>query len=67
MIAAVIGAAILLWAVMTAIGGIVLSIAWNYVVPAVFGLPSIDFLQGIALAVVGAILFKSPSTPINRD
>ena len=63
---AIIGGAILLWAVLTAIGGIVLSIAWNAVIPFVFGLPEINFLQGIALAVVGSILFKSPGS-VSRD
>jgi hypothetical protein len=60
LIGAVAGA-IALWFFFAAIGGIVLSIAWNAVIPAVFGLPAINFIQGIALAIIGSILFKSPS------
>lgn len=67
LVAGVFGGAILLYLIVIAIGGIILSVAWNTVIPHVFGLPTIDFVQGIALAFVGSILFKSPVSTTSRS
>lgn len=32
---------------------------WNYVVPAVFHLPEIGYLQAVALTVLATLLFKT--------
>ena len=39
--------------------GFILVFAWNWSMPAVFGLPEIGLLQAISLSFVGNILFKS--------
>lgn len=45
--------------IVAAIFGLVTAWAWNTVIPQVFGLPSIDFVQGFALNLLGGAFFKS--------
>lgn len=45
--------------IMMALGGFITTLAWNAVIPQVFGLPPIDFIQGYALNLLGWALFKS--------
>lgn len=39
-----------------------LELAWNYVVPYLFGLKEVTLLQAFALSFVSSTLFKSSST-----
>lgn len=34
-------------------------LCWNYVMPAIFGLPKIGFLQALVLNILCSLLFKS--------
>jgi hypothetical protein len=46
--------------------GFPLMILWNWIIPAIFGLPEIGFWQAIGLNLLSAILIK-PSIKINKD
>lgn len=39
--------------------GAVTTLAWNYTMPTVFGLPSIGYLDGVALNILAGTFFKS--------
>lgn len=54
-------AVILVAAVAVLIGAIVM-VLWNFVMPAVFALPALNLVQAIALAMLCAVLFKTPPT-----
>lgn len=59
-IGAIVGGVALLFLI-AAIFGFVTQWAWNETMPAIFGLPSITLVQGIALNLLGGALFKSTS------
>ena len=40
--------------------------AWNYVVPALFGLPKIGLLQSLCLVILARILIRSSNTNMNK-
>ena len=42
------------------LGGIVM-LLWNWLIPVIFGLGTINFVQGWGLAVLSGILFKNSS------
>ena len=42
-----------------------LMLLWNVLMPTIFGLPEITFLQACGLQLLATILFKSPK--INKD
>ena len=44
------------------IGGIVIMWLWNWLMPVIFGLATITYLQGAGLAALCGLLFKSTST-----
>jgi len=37
---------------------------WNYVMPNLFGLPEVTFLQALALNFLASILFKNNNSPV---
>ena len=39
---------------------------WNVVIPGIFGLPTIDFLQALALSLLCSILFKSSGSSSSK-
>lgn len=39
------------------IGGFIIQFCWNYLMPFIFGLPQITFLQSIVLLILARILF----------
>lgn len=45
----------------------ILKLAWNYVVPKLFGLPKIGFWQALALVIVSRILIKSSHTSTHNS
>lgn len=64
-ILAIIGAILLGWFIVAFSAMVVawpLSLAWNYVVPEVFGLPSIGYWQAFCLFLVFGLLVKSSSS-----
>jgi len=44
----------------------ILKLAWNYVMPTLFGLPKIGFWQALALVFVTRILIKSSNSNTNH-
>jgi hypothetical protein len=62
-----IGGSLLLVIIVAAIFGLVTAWAWNTVMPQVFGLPSIDIVQGFALNLLGGALFKSNHISASRS
>ena len=40
------------------IGPLIIKITWNYLMPVIFGLPTITWLQGLAMSVLFGCLFK---------
>lgn len=48
---------VLLWILGLALLGLVIMLLWNFVMPAIFGLASISYLQALALFVIARILF----------
>jgi len=57
--------AMLVIAVAAVILGLPLMWLWNWLMPSIFGLPGITFLQALGLNALSAILFKS--TTIKKD
>jgi len=39
------------------IAAVFVTLCWNYVIPYIFGLPTINYLQALALVVVTKLLF----------
>jgi len=39
--------------------GLIVMLLWNWLAPAIFGLPSIGYLQGWGLVVLSGLLFKN--------
>lgn len=50
---------ILLIIAVSLVTGAVTTLAWNYTMPVVFGLPSIGYLDGVALNILAGTFFKS--------
>lgn len=48
------------------LGGIPVMFLWNWLMPAIFGLPTISIWQAIGLSVLCGILFKSSSSSSNK-
>ena len=48
------------------LGGIVM-LFWNWLMPILFFLPTINFAQGWGLAVLSGLLFKSSSPSVKFD
>lgn len=46
--------------------GLVVMLAWNFVVPTTFGLPQIDWGQGTALYLLANLLIRSTSTSSSK-
>lgn len=44
--------------IVIAIGGFVLMLCWNYLMPVIFGLPQITFWQAIVMNILSILLFK---------
>ena len=44
-----------------------LMLLWNGLMPTIFGLPEITFLQACGLQLLATILFKSTSFKTNKD
>jgi len=44
------------------IHAVILKFAWNYVMPGIFGLPKIGYIQSLALVLIARILIKSSSS-----
>ncbi len=44
------------------IGGLPVLILWNWLMPEIFGLKSITFVQALGLSLLSSILFKSSSS-----
>lgn len=63
----IVGAALAAILIIAAVFGIVTTWAWNETMPAIFGLPTITWLQGFALNLLGGALFKSTSISSRRD
>ena len=42
--------------------GLPLMLLWNWLMPTIFGLPTITFWQGVGLNFLSSILFKSNNT-----
>ena len=49
-------------AIAALIGGIVIMWLWNWLMPVIFGLTTITYLQGAGLAALCGLLFKNNST-----
>lgn len=58
----VLAVVVIIVAIVLAIVPFVLMLAWNTVIPYVFNLPKIDFIQALALWVVAFILFGNTSS-----
>lgn len=53
---------VLLLAVMAVLGALPVMFLWNGLMPDIFGLPTIGFMQALGLNLLAAILFKSDSS-----
>jgi len=60
-------AALLFLLVVAFLFGWPLMILWNWLVPAIFGLPTITFWQAIGLNLLSGILFGKTYTPNSKN
>ena len=54
-------------AIAALIGGIIVMWLWNWLMPVIFGLTTITYLQGAGLTALCGLLFKSTSTTSKED
>lgn len=54
--------ALLVAALLGVVTGFPVMLLWNWLMPVIFGLPTISFWQAIGLSVLSSILFKSNSS-----
>ena len=47
--------------------GLPLMFLWNWIIPDIFGLPQIGFLQACGLQLIAGLLFKSSQTKTNNE
>ena len=50
--------AVLLLVIVYVFVGFLLMLTWNYVIPYLFGLPKVNYLQAVALLIVALTLIK---------
>lgn len=58
----IVGVVLLGLLLIAGIGGVFVYWCWNYVMPSLFGLPEITFIQAIALNILASCLFKTHNT-----
>lgn len=51
--------AFIIFAIFYTVEALVISILWNYVVPTIFGLPTIDLWQSLVILSLCTLLFKT--------
>lgn len=54
-----VGAIALVSALIAVLLALPIMLCWNFLMPAVFGLPKITFVQALVMNVLSALLFKS--------
>jgi hypothetical protein len=59
--------AVALVAVLNFLMGWVVALLWNWLMPAIFGLTTITYLQGVGLMFLSGMLFKSSNTSKSKS
>ena len=56
----------ILWFIFTLVEALILKIAWNYVMPYLFHLPTLSYWQSLALLVVFGMIWSSRRLHVER-
>lgn len=58
-IVGMVGAILVVSALIAVVLALPIMLCWNYLMPVVFGLPKITFVQALVMNILSALLFKS--------
>lgn len=59
--------AIIIVAIFFVVEGLIVAWCWNYIMPYLFGLPTINYIQALVLELLGIALFKNSSVSTKKD